>query len=64
MMDDVSVEFEGFWQEAFGSLMNGGYSVHQGPVEARRKDPLRTNLENHKGLDRLRLGHVWQGRGR
>ena len=64
MMDDASVEFEGFWQEVFGILMNGGYSIHQGPVEARRQDHLRMNLENHKGLDRLRLGHVWQGRGR
>lgn len=44
--------------------MNRGYSIHQGPVKARRQDHLEMNPENYKALERLRLGHVWQGRGR
>lgn len=47
-----------------GILMDGRYSVHQGPVQARRQDHLGVNLEKHDGLDRLRLGRVWQGRGK
>lgn len=47
-----------------GLLMDGTHSIYQGPVKARRQDHLRMNLKNHRGLDRRRLGYVWQGRGR
>ena len=64
MKDDVSVEFDGLWQEVLGILMSREYSVHQDPVKARKQDHLRMNLENHKGLHRSRLRRVWQGQGR
>lgn len=52
MKDDVSIEFDGLWQEVLGILMSREYSVHQDPVKARKQDHLRMNLENHKGLNR------------
>lgn len=64
MKDDVSVGFDGLWQEVLGVLMSGEYSIHQDLVKARKQDHLRMNLENCKGLDRYRLRRVWQGQER